>query len=131
MEAIHILSALGGVTLATIGGLMIITNPGQNDYENYATEALTFYLKDEVCPQAPSELGGFLISYCKTLVDTGRPQIQKVISNKTIRQNYLLFSIYETELSLPSPVPSYQFGTIGALRQFYTYEAQEYKAHEF
>ncbi len=125
MEALQVVSGMGGFALATIGGLMVITNPGQNDYENYATEALTIYLKQEVCPQAPQELGGFLRSYCKTLVDTGRPQIQRVIANKTIRQNYLLFSVYETELSLPSPVPSYEFGTIGAFQQFYTYEAQE------
>ncbi|HAC62164.1 MAG TPA: hypothetical protein DCF68_01175 [Cyanothece sp. UBA12306] len=126
MEALQVVSVVGGLAVVTLGGLMIVTNPGQNDYKNYATGALTIYLKEEVCPQAPQALGGFLTSYCKTFVDTGRPQIEKIIANKTIRQNYLLFSIYETELSLPSPVPSYEFATIGAFRQFYTYEAQEF-----
>ncbi len=126
MEALQLVSTVGGMALAGIGGLMVITNPGQNDYEHYATDALTEYLKQEVCPQAPEQLGGFLRSYCKTLIDTGRPHIEQVIANKTIRQNYLLFSVYETELSLPSPVPSYEFGTIGAFQQFYTYEAQEF-----
>lgn len=126
MEVLQLVSAVGGVALAGIGGLMVITNPGQNDYEHYATDALTRHLKQEVCPQAPQQLGGFLRSYCKTLVDTGRPQIEQVIAKKTMRQNYFLFSVYKTELSLPSPVPSYEFGTIGAFQQFYTYEAQEF-----
>lgn len=126
MEALQLVGAVGGVALTGISGLMVITNPGRNDYEHYATDALTRYLKQEVCPQAPQQLGGFLRSYCKTLVDTGRPQIEQVIAKKTMRQNYFLFSVYTTELSLPSPVPSYKFGTIGAFQQFYTYEAQEF-----
>ena len=104
---------------------MAITNPGQVDYEKYATETLSTYLKEEICPQAQQQLGGLLQSYCKSLVDTGKPQIQKLISQQTTRHNYLIFSIYQTELSLPSPIPSYQFQTVGAFQHFYTYEAQE------
>lgn len=126
MTPLHFITLVGGITLVGAGTCMVITNPGKPDYESYATEALTTYLKQEVCPQASGELGGFLKSHCKTLVDTGRPHIRQVIANKTIRQNYLLFSIYETELFLPAPVPSYQFETIGILRQFYTYQADKF-----
>ncbi|WP_267382792.1 DUF4359 domain-containing protein [Cyanobacterium sp. uoEpiScrs1] len=126
MEALQLANAVGGVALAGLGVLMIVTNPGQNDYEHYATDTLTEYLKQEVCLQAPQQLGDFLRSYCKTLVDTGRPQIEQIIAKETIRRNYLLFSVYETQLSLPFPIPSYEFGTIGALQKFYTYEIQEF-----
>ncbi len=124
MKALQVLVLIGGVALMGVGSLMTVTNPGQNDYEDYATETLTGYLKKEVCTQAPLDLGGLLQNYCKTLVDTGRPQIQQIIARATRRHNYLLFSIYETQLSFPSPVPSYQFETIGAFAQFYTYEAE-------
>ena len=126
MEVLRLLTVVGGTALVSTGTCLMMTNPGQHDYESYATDALTVYLKQEVCSQAPGEFGGFLRSHCKTLVDTGKPHIQKVIANQTIRQNYLLFSIYETELFLPSPVPSYQFETIGVFRHFYTYQADEF-----
>lgn len=117
---------IGGVLLGTFGAMMAATNPGQTDYESYATDALTTYLKQDVCTQVAQELGGFLTSYCKTIVDTGKPQIKQIIGHRTIRANYGLFSIYETEIALPSPVPSYQFGTIGILDNFYTYQAEEF-----
>lgn len=126
MEVLQLVNTVGGIALAGISVLMVISNPGQNDYEHYATDAITEYLKQEVCPKAP-QLGGFLQSYCKTLIDTGRPQIEKVIAKETIRRNYLLFSIYETELLLPFSVPSYEFSTIGAFQKFYTYEVQEFQ----
>ncbi len=125
MKALRFVMMLGSLLMMSGGILMVITNPCKQDYEVYATEALSFYLKDRVCPQAPAVLGGVVQSYCKTLVDTGRPQIKKIIANTTTRQNFLIFSIYETELSLPSPVPSYQFQTIGVMQNFYTYEAEK------
>ncbi|MEM8777657.1 MAG: DUF4359 domain-containing protein [Cyanobacteria bacterium P01_G01_bin.49] len=126
MEALQLMKVVGGIALVGAGTCLMMTNPGKRDYESYATEALIIYLKQEVCTQAPGGLGGFLRSHCKTLVDTGKPHIEEVIAKKTIRQNYLLFSIYETELFLPSPVPSYQFETIGVFQQFYTYQADQF-----
>lgn len=122
------LSALGvgaGIILLGSAVLMAIGNPGKPDYESYAVETLSLYLKKEVCPQAPVEFGGFVQSYCKTLVDAGQPQIKQIISQTSNQQNFLLFSIYETTLSLPAPLPTYEFQTIGVMRQFYTYQAAE------
>jgi hypothetical protein len=116
---------VGGALSIGIGGLLVFTNPSHNAYEEYATEKLTDYLKENVCTKVSQPLGNFLQSHCKTLVDTGRPQIQELIAQQTTRQNYLLFSIYRTELSLPSPVPAYHFATFGAFQNFYIYEAEE------
>ncbi len=125
MKGSKVTAMVGGLVLGVMGGMLIVTNPGQREYEAYATDALSTYLKQEVCNQVAQELRGALTSYCKTLVDTGRPQIQQIIAQKTIRANYLLFSIYETKLWMPSPVPSYQFTSLGIFEQFYTYEADE------
>ena len=126
MNILHIIKVIGGVSLIGLGTSMVLTNPGQRDYESYATDTLSSYLKQEVCSQTSGGLGGFLASNCKTLVDTGKPHMKRVIANKTIRQNYLLFSVYETEVFLPSPVPNYEFGTIGVFQQFYTYQADKF-----
>lgn len=124
---LQVIVAIVGITVTGMGAVMAITNPGQIDYEQYAAEELSSYLKENVCnqTQGQQEVKNLVRGYCKTLVDTGRPQIQDIIALTTKRQNFLLFSIYQTELSFPSPVPSYQFGTIGVLQNFYTYEAQE------
>jgi hypothetical protein len=111
----------------SFGIVMMMTNPGQVAYEEYAAGKLTTYLKKDLCMQIRElgDLQGILRTQCKNLVDTGRPQLEQVISLGTKRQNFLLFSIYQTELELPSPVPSYQFDTIAILQNFYTYQAME------
>jgi len=122
---VPVMGTLGGLLLAGSGFLMAISNPGQIDYEDYATDRLSLYLKQEVCPQAPVEFSGFVRSYCKTLVDSGQPQIKKIIAHTTTQQNFFLFSIYETTLALPDPLPTYEFQTIGIMQQFYTYQASQ------
>ena len=47
---------IGGVTLVGSGVLLAIGNPGTPDYEDYALETLSTYLKTEICPKAPSEI---------------------------------------------------------------------------
>jgi hypothetical protein len=127
MRLSHLLGTCTGITLISFGGVMAVTNPGQVAYEEYATGRLTTYLKEDVCMQIGGlgDLQSVVQSQCKNLVDTGRPQLQQVITQTTKRQNFLLFSIYQTELALPSPVPSYQFETIGVFQNFYTYQAME------
>jgi hypothetical protein len=116
---------IGGIVLVGLAGLMTFTNPGNRSYEQYASEQLSQYLKEEGCSQLAGKLGGIGTSYCKTLVETIQPQMKQAIAQETKRHNYLLFSIYKTELSLPSPAPTYYFETVGILHNFYTYQAEE------
>lgn len=125
MRMLSVFGAIGGVMVLASGALMAIGNPGKPDYEDYAVETLSIYLKTEICPKAPADFGGFVQSYCKTLVDAGQPQIKQIIAQTTNQQNFLLFSIYQTTLSLPDPFPTYEFQTIGVMKQFYTYQAME------
>ena len=115
----------GGAVLVGLSGALVITNPDNEAYEEYATERIVLYLKEDGCREISQEAGAIVESLCKTAVDTIRPQIPQLISQQTKRQNYLLFSIYQTELSPPSPAPSYHFETVGILQTFYTYQAEE------
>ncbi len=102
------------------GSILVITNPGSGNYEAYASERLNAYLKDDVC----GELTKKLRNPCLVLVDIARPQLNQAIANQTQRQNFLLFSIYQTDLSIPSEIPDYHFETLGIFDQFYTYRAE-------
>lgn len=128
IRLMQLLGAVTSVALACLGSVMAMTNPGQGEYEHYATDALTSYLKQSVCTKTAGDLKAALSSGCKTLVDTGRPNLHYIISQTTTRQNYVLFSIYETDFAFnsSSTLPSYQFGTVGIFQKFYTYEAFEY-----
>ncbi len=127
MNVLQLASAMVATLLTAIGGIMAVNNPAQIDYEKYATQELTGYLKQDVCTKVKTEaeVKALLTGYCKTLVDTGQPYIKNTIALSTTRRNFLLFSIYQTELAFPAPIPSYQFGTIAVMKQFYLYEAQE------
>ncbi|MFN7198054.1 MAG: DUF4359 domain-containing protein [bacterium] len=116
-----------GVVLGGIAGILLTTNPNRQDYEQYASQRLTSYLKDNVCAraQASLEVQALLRGYCKMLVDTGHPFLQEAITTNTSRKNFLIFSVYQTELSFPPPLPSYQFSTVGFLNKLYIYEALE------
>jgi hypothetical protein len=116
-----------GIVLGGIAGILLTTNPNRLDYEQYASRTLTTYLKNNVCAQAQAsiEVQALLRGYCKMLVDTGHPFLQEAIATNTTRKNFLIFSVYQTELLFPPPLPSYHFSTVGFLNKLYIYEALE------
>lgn len=117
---------VGAIALAGVGILLALSNPGKKAYQEYATEQLGKYLKEKVCEDAPQIGGGnFLRHQCQTLVDTSRPQMEQLISSQTKRNNFLLFSIYQSDLSLAAPLPSYHVQTLGILHNFYIYKAEK------
>ncbi len=113
------------VTALSIGfiGCLCLTNPGQEDYQDYATDQIVFYVKDKICSERGSAI--FLRRYCHTLVDTSRKQLVRFLSQKTQRHNYLLFSVYSTDILLPGILPRFQFKTIGILENFYIFESDQ------
>ena len=105
---------IGGVAFLSLGSLLVLTNPGQEQYEDFATQQLVLYLKENICQQTSPELGEAIKSQmCHLMVDTGKKQIPKLIAQTSQRHNYLLFSMYQTELYL------YSFDTIGIFNHFY------------
>lgn len=114
-----------GIVLLGLGGLMIVTNPGRQDYQQYAAQTINSRLKEKVCNEASETMGSWLQSHCHTLVDTASPQLSQVIDRQTKRQNFLLFSIYQTNFFVPSPLPNYHFATVGLFDNFFTYQAEK------
>ncbi len=125
MKVFQPLTAFAGFALTGVAIVMALTNPSQKAYEEYAMEELATYLKEEICPQAPRLMGNFLQQQCKLLVDSGRPQIEEVIAQKTQRQNLILFSVYHTDLDVHPSLPSYKFETVGVMGSFYIYMYEE------
>ncbi len=133
MKGLQAVTAIAGVALVGVGAAMALTNPNQDSYEEYAVEQLTDYLQKDICPKAPSILGNSLEDQCRSIVESHQPQIKQLISKSTQRQNFILFSIYQTDLSpstivafLPAnTLPGYHFETVGAIDNFYTYQAQQ------
>ncbi|HAG83010.1 MAG TPA: hypothetical protein DCL61_18075 [Cyanobacteria bacterium UBA12227] len=131
MKLLKTITAIGGMGLVGLGASMALTNPSRETYEQYAVERLTTYLKEDVCTQAPKQLDflpqnpEFLQRQCKSLVDTGRPQIRQIISQTTDQQDFILFTIYRTDLNLNPLLPAYHFETVGVFQNFYTYQANQ------
>ncbi|MDJ0593573.1 MAG: DUF4359 domain-containing protein [Pleurocapsa sp. MO_226.B13] len=118
-------TSIVGIILVSLGAIAFLTNPKQQGYKRYADVALKTQFKDKVCTQVAEELGVWLEGQCHILVNTASPYLAEVVSQQTKRQNFMLFSIYQADLPLPPPLPSYQVETIGILGNFYTYKAEK------
>jgi len=126
MKPLTIIAYTGAAAgLAAWGVTMAKTNPSQVEYEEYAVQRLTKYLKTDVCKKSTNFIENLIHFNCDKLVDSANPQIQEIIARTTERQNYIIFSIYRTDLKINSLIPSYKFETVGALDQFYTYTAEK------
>lgn len=125
MRALTIITSVGVVGISAIGLAMARTNPNQKQYEEYAVHRLTEYLEGNVCQKAPNLLENLIRFNCQELVKAANPQIKEIISVSTERQDFILFSVYRTDLTLNSWVPSYKFETVGAFDNFYTYNAEK------
>ena len=117
--------SIGGIILIGLGAIAFLTNPQKPSYQKYAGATLKEQLKEKVCTQVAEELGAWLERQCYTIVDTSSPYLAEVVDRQTTRQNFLLFSIYQANISLPSPLPDYHIETLGILGNFYTYQAKE------
>lgn len=125
MKALTIITGVAAAGLAALGVIMAKTNPDQPKYEEYAVQGLTKYLKSDVCKKTPNLLENVIKVNCNKLVDSANPQIREIIAVTTVRQNYMIFSVYRTDLKINSWIPSYKFETVGAFDNFYTYSSEE------
>jgi hypothetical protein len=125
---------VSGLLVVAAGAIAIVSNPQIPRYEDFASVQIASYLKESVCQNSennlPINLGQFnsraLENYCKTLVDASQPQLGELIGEKTSQQNYFFFSIYQTEIQLPDPLPDYSFETIGLFNHFFTYRTEKF-----
>ncbi|WP_337885602.1 DUF4359 domain-containing protein [Fischerella thermalis] len=137
MKALTIMAYVGVFGLAALGVAMAKTNPSQVEYEEYAATRLTEYLNTNVCKKTPKFLENFIQFNCRQVVDSAQPRLREIIADSTVRQDFIVFSIYRTDLNVNSLIPAlrldsilpstpgYQFETLGAFKQFYTYKAEQ------
>ncbi|MEN9260314.1 MAG: DUF4359 domain-containing protein [Thermostichus sp. HHBFW_bins_43] len=127
LKAFSLLSGLilvGGVTA------LALTNPTLEEYGAYAGETLAAYATQEYCAQIPAFLKT-LIGECQALVRELQPELEALFMRQTRRQNFFLFSLYTTDLSLVNfgplggSLPTYHFETLAGAGRFYTYEIRE------
>ncbi|WP_044499969.1 DUF4359 domain-containing protein [Nostoc sp. PCC 7107] len=112
-------------SIVVVGVAMSKTNPTSDEYEEYAVHRLTQYLKSDVCKKTSKLIESLLNSSCDKLVDSTNPQMRELLVKTTERQNFFLFSVYRTDLTLGVWLPGYKFETVGAFHNFYTYSAEE------
>jgi hypothetical protein len=125
MKALSIIVYVGAAGAVALGTIMVKTNPNQPEYEQYAVHRLTTYLKVDLCKKTPSFLENLAHFNCDGLVDSANPQIRDIIAATTKRQDYTIFSVYQTDLRVSSLLPAYRFETVGAFNQFYTYKSEK------
>ena len=125
MKIVSIVAYAGAAALVVLGVAMASTNPSRIEYEEYATQRLSGYLKEQGCSKTPNILDNLIKFNCAKLIDSASPQIKQVINASTKKQDYLLFSVYSTDLQINSLIPSYKFETVAALDNFFTYKAEK------
>ncbi|MGA7934657.1 MAG: DUF4359 domain-containing protein [Kovacikia sp.] len=129
MKTWQITAIAGALLLAGLGSVMITNNPDQEAYETFATQTLVDYAEQNLCKKVPF-IGS---AQCKSLLVSNQSEVRRLITQGTRRRDYVLFSIYETDLSpgsiLPpivaSLLPSYHFKTAGVCQRFFVYEKKE------
>ena len=109
-----------GGLVCIASAVLMFTNPSAQKYQDFATQELVNYAKENVCKTRSSSLEEAIKGQlCNLIVETGRGQIPRLIEETTERRNYVLFSIYETDLQL------YQFQTIAVFNEFYVIDVYE------
>ncbi len=112
------------LSILGLGGSIAIaalTNPDRSDYEVYAVEQVG-NLAVSQCNRAPDGFKIVLQEPCRAAIAAIKPQIQPLLSANTVRQNYILFSIYRSKLAIPSVNLNAQVESIGIFKNFYTYK---------
>jgi Domain of unknown function (DUF4359) len=98
-----------------------LTNPDRAAYETYAVEQLGNLAKDQ-CNQAPGEFGRVLQEPCRAAIEAYKPQLRPMLAATTTRQNWIFFSIYRSDISIPAASFNAKVESIGIFNNFLIYK---------
>jgi hypothetical protein len=97
------------IGVVVIAGVMAVSNPSKERYIDYATEQFSESGKTSICggdvPIAAQQS-------CKFLISQGKGVIKKLVENSTKQQNFVVFSLYETDM------PNKKYSTIAVFGNF-------------
>jgi len=81
-----------GAVLGAIAGILAITNPNQEEYAKY----LAWHLKENYCQDR--EISTMTKVGCATIAPLPPSAMKSVIKSYTYHNNYLIFSVYSTDV---------------------------------
>jgi hypothetical protein len=108
-------------TLGLLCGLGFLTNPDLVAYEDYAVEQAGNLARAE-CDRAAGGLSVLVKEPCHAAIEAYKPQIKPLLSATTTRQDWGLFSIYRSDISIPVVNFNGRVESIGLFDRFYTYK---------
>ncbi len=106
---------LGAAILAIVGLLLMLTNPNQSGYSEFATQQTLNLLLKDICQanqQRTEILEQLWGNSCETFPTNGASEIQQFVTHNTQRKNLVFCSLYTTEL------PLYSLKVLGISNQF-------------
>jgi hypothetical protein len=112
---------IGLLGIVGVCGLGFLTNPDRVAYENYAVEQAGYLARAE-CDRVPGGLGMLVQEPCRAAIAAYKPQIKTLLTATTTRQNWGLFSIYRSDISIPVVNFNGRVESIGLFDRFYTYK---------
>lgn len=125
----------GGVFVLGVAGLLSATNPSPEQYADFAGQKAVTYLETDVCTQKLPIVGNSFQDECIKTVQSPETlaKVRSLMLENTVRENYIVFSIYKTDLSIQDLVPflpgnllpQYQAESLGILKFFHTFATKE------
>jgi molybdopterin-guanine dinucleotide biosynthesis protein A len=104
-------ATLIGIAIVAVG--MAISNPSKERYIEYASTEFSETGKNSLCA---GDMPIAAQQSCKFLISQGKGVIKTVVENSTKHQNFVLFSLYETDM------PDKKITTIAAFGNFYMFK---------
>ena len=98
---------------AVVAGVMVFSNPSTERYVNYATEQFSETGKNSFCS---GEMPVAAQQSCKFVLSQGKGVVKSLVENSTKQENFVLFSLYTTDL------PDRKMTTLGAFGNFYMFK---------
>lgn len=98
---------------AVVAGVMVFSNPSKERYVNYATEQFSETGKNSFCS---GEMPIAAQQSCKFVLSQGKGVVKSLVENSTKQENFVLFSLYTTDL------PNRKMTTLGAFGNFYMFK---------
>jgi hypothetical protein len=101
---------IGAVVVVVV---MAVSNPNKERYIEYATEQFSETGKTSICT---GDLPIAAQQSCKFLISQGKGVIKTLVENSTKQQNFVVFSLYATEM------PNRKITTIAAFGNFFMFK---------
>ncbi|WP_103670128.1 DUF4359 domain-containing protein [Pseudanabaena sp. BC1403] len=97
------------IGVVVVVGVMAVSNPSKERYIDYATEQFSETGKTSICA---GDMPIAAQQSCKFVISQGKGVIKSVVENSTKQQNFVIFSLYETDM------PNKKYTTIAAFGNF-------------